>query len=44
MHILVLCPHFAPTPHPPVLVMTAIVDGLAERGHSCMSSQRAAVV
>jgi colanic acid biosynthesis glycosyl transferase WcaI len=33
MHILVLCPHFAPDSAPTGVVMTAIVDGLAERGH-----------
>ncbi len=33
MHILVLCPHFAPDSAPTGVVMTAIVEGLAERGH-----------
>ena len=33
MHILVLCPHFAPDSAPTGVVMTAIVDGLAQRGH-----------
>ena len=33
MHILVLCPHFAPDSAPTGVVMSAIVDGLVERGH-----------
>jgi len=33
VHILVLCPHFAPDSAPTGVVMTAIVDGLVERGH-----------
>ena len=33
MHILVLCPHFAPDSAPTGVVMTAIVEGLAARGH-----------
>ena len=33
MHILVLCPHFAPDSAPTGVVMSAIVDGLAECGH-----------
>ncbi|HUP74432.1 MAG TPA: glycosyltransferase family 4 protein [Acidimicrobiales bacterium] len=33
MHILVLCPHFAPDSAPTGVVMSAIVEGLAERGH-----------
>ena len=33
MHILVLCPHIAPDSPPTGVVMTAIVEGLAERGH-----------
>ena len=33
MHVLVLCPHFAPDSAPTGVVMTAIVDGLAEQGH-----------
>jgi colanic acid biosynthesis glycosyl transferase WcaI len=33
VHILVLCPHFAPDSAPTGVVMTAIVEGLAARGH-----------
>ena len=33
MNILVLCPHFAPDVAPTGVVMTAIVERLAERGH-----------
>jgi colanic acid biosynthesis glycosyl transferase WcaI len=33
VHVLVLCPHFAPDSAPTGVVMTAIVDGLAEQGH-----------
>ena len=33
MRILVLCPHFAPDSAPTGVVMTAIVEGLAARGH-----------
>ena len=33
MNILVLCPHFAPDVAPTGVVMTAIVDRLADRGH-----------
>ena len=39
MHILVLCPHFAPDSAPTGVVMTAIVQGLAARTRASLAAR-----